>query len=145
MTAHLRRVHLSVIVAALTLLTPTYAQEEGLPQGIDIPKTATLEGIPSIRIDSDGRTTTSRVLDPTEAAKNPLKIRVRDGKFYWESRDDRPLKSSESGAFIDLSAEPRNYIRLTRYDDKVWYVEHVDLENFGSVTWWGEVKIFVGR
>jgi hypothetical protein len=33
---------------------------------------------------------------------------------------------------------------MTRLNDRVSYVEHVDLAS-GSVTWWGELRIVIGK
>ena len=54
------------------------------------------------------------------------------------------LRLSSSGVFTYLSSEPGQYIRLTRLNDKISYIEHVDL-GLGSVTWWGELRIAVGK
>lgn len=120
------------------------AQEPLQPQSVDIPATATaLEGIPAVRVDSAEGTTTRRVLGAAEAAKSRLRIGVVDGQYYWTSRENRLLRLNSSGAFTYLSSEPGNYIRFTRLNDKIAYVEHVDLA-FGSVTWWGELRIMTG-
>jgi hypothetical protein len=73
-----------------------------------------------------------------------LRLRVRDGKVFWASRNDVPLTVSSSGAFTYLTSEPGSYIRLTKLNDKISYVEHVDLKEHGSVTWWGELRLVVG-
>jgi len=132
-------------VAILVLLTPVYGQQAPAPQPIEIPKAATLEGLPSIRIDSTEAATRRRVLDAAEAAKSPLKVRVRDGRFYWASRDNRLLQLNSSGPFTYLSSEPGSYIRLTRLNDRISYVEHVDMKELGSVTWWGELRIVLEK
>ena len=119
--------------------------QEGLTQPVEIPPTAILEGVPSVRIDSDERTTTRRVLGTTEADEERLRVRVVDGRFYWSSRNDRPLHLESSGAFTYLTgSEPGRYIRLTRVNDRITYVEHVDM-SAGSITWWGELTIVVGK
>jgi hypothetical protein len=71
-------------------------------------------------------------------------IRIVDGQYYWASRDNRPLRLQSSGEFTYLSSEPGQYIRFTRMNDRISYVEHVDLAH-GSVTWWGELRIVVGK
>jgi hypothetical protein len=69
-----------------------------------------------------------------------LTIRVVDGQFYWTSRENRPLRLSQSGEFTYLASDPGRYIRFTRLDDQIGYVEHLDAA-WGSVTWWGELRI----
>ena len=120
-------------------------QETRRPQPVEVPAGATsLERIPTVRIDSAEENTTRRVLDRAEAAKARLTVRVVDGQFFWTSRDNRPLHLNSSDEFTYLSSEPGQYIRLTRLDDRISYVEHVDLTS-GSVTWFGELRIVVGK
>jgi hypothetical protein len=108
---------------------------------VDIPPTAAvLEGTPTVRIDSTQATATRRLLDLAEAAKNRLRISVIDGQYYWTSRENRLLRLNSAGAFTYLSSEPGQYIRFTRINDRIAYVEHVEVA-LGSVTWWGELKI----
>jgi hypothetical protein len=116
-------------------------QEAAQPQKVEIPAgAATLEGIPAVRIDSAEAGTTRRVLSAAEAAKARLAVTIVDGQYYWTNRGNRPLRLSSSGEFTYLSSEPGQYIRITRVKDKISYVEHVD-QAYGSVTWWGELRI----
>jgi hypothetical protein len=117
------------------------SQESPSPTSVDIPPTTTvLEGIPTVRIDSAEGTTTRRQLDQAEAARSLLRINVIDGQYYWTSRENRLLRLDTSGAFTYLSSEPGRYIRFTRVNNRIEYVEHVDVA-LGSVTWWGELRI----
>jgi hypothetical protein len=134
------------IVAAITsgLVAAAVFAQTG-PASVNIPANATvLEGVPAVRIDSAEGDTTRRVLDEAESAKHRLVVRIVAGEFYWTSRDNRRLRLDASGPFTYLSAEPGQYIRLTRINDKVSYVEHVDMPT-GSVTWWGELRIVGGK
>jgi hypothetical protein len=111
---------------------------------VEIPAAAaTLEGTPTVRIDSDQGTTTRTVLDTAEAARSRLIISRIDDQFYWTSRENRPLRLESSEAFTYFVSEPGKYIRITRMNDRISYVEHVDLAS-GDVTWWGELKIVLG-
>jgi hypothetical protein len=111
-----------------------------------LPHDATgLEGVPQVRVDVTRETTTRRELDRSEAARSPLAIRIADGRFYWASRGDRPLAPTPSGDFTYLSsAEPGRYVRIRRLNDTLTYVEHIDTE-FGSVTYWGELRVVLSR
>ncbi len=80
----------------------------------------------------------------SEAARSRLTVGLVDGRYYWTSRENRLLQKSSSGEFTYLSSDPGHYIRFTRLNDKISYAEHVDLPS-GSVTWWGESSIVVGR
>ena len=97
-----------------------------------------------MRIDSAEGTATRRVLDAAEAAKARLTVRVVDGQFYWTTRGNRLLRLNSAGEFTYLSSDPGQYIRFARLNDKISYVEHVDLA-FGSATWFGELRIAVGK
>ncbi|MGE0447937.1 MAG: hypothetical protein AB7P99_22135 [Vicinamibacterales bacterium] len=98
-----------------------------------------------MRIDVTRDTTSRRELDRAEAARSRLAVRITDERFYWTSHGDRPLTLTSSGDFTYLwSAEPGRYVRIRRLDDRFTYVEHVDTE-FGSVTYWGELRVVIGR
>jgi len=118
-------------------------QAEG--QQVEIPKTATtLEGVPAVRLDSTEQGAARRVLTAAEAAKNRLSVRVDAGQFYWTSRDNRPLRLDSTGGFTYLQDKPGSYIRFTKVGDKITYVEHVD-RGLDSVTYWGELRIVLGK
>ena len=140
---------IGVVMGCLGLAMPTsHGQESPRPERVEIPATATtLEGIPTVRVDSAEGGTTRQVLSPSEAAKSRLTVGLVDGRYYWTSRGNRPLELSSSGEFTYLSSEPGKYIRFTRLNDKISYVEHVEDRDLGSgsVTWWGEMKIVTGK
>ena len=70
----------------------------------------------ALSLDLDtGQATSRRALTPEEAAKNRLRVRVKDGRFFWESRDGGPLEVSTAGAYTYLMSQPGRYIRLTNY------------------------------
>jgi hypothetical protein len=104
------------------------AQDPAQPREVEIPATATtLEGVPTVRIELAQEGTTRRVLSAVEASRDRLTVTIVDGKFYWASRGHRPLQLSSTGDFTYLSSEPGKYIRITRLDDTISYVEHVDM------------------
>jgi hypothetical protein len=121
-----------------------FPQEAAQPRSVQIPAGAvTLEGIPTVRIDSAEQGATRRVLGETEARRDRLTVSQVNGKYYWTSRENKLLQLNSSGPYTYLSSEPGRYIRFTRINDRISYVEHVD-SALGSVTWWGELRI-VGR
>lgn len=124
------------VLVALALAWPAAAQQVDIPEGI-----IGLEGLPALRIDSTEEGTIRRALDPAEAAEHRLQVHVRDGVFYWTSRDGDRLQLDRSGEFTYLMADPGRYIKVTRLDDRLSYVEHVETKPFGSITWWGELRI----
>lgn len=135
-------------VVGIVLICAAIAGASGGRQGtdrsaqIDIPSTATLEGLPTVRVDTSERRRTLHVLDKSEAEQSRLTVKVREGRFF-SGRDNRELTLATSGAFTYLSAEPGRYVRMRRVNDRISYVEHVDLAA-GSVTYWGELRIVTG-
>jgi hypothetical protein len=110
-----------------------------------IPENASaLEGLPAVRLDAKKDAATRRKLGTDEAIKQSLKISVVDGKYFWESRENLPLTLTSSGEFTYLTAEPGQYVRLRKVDDKIEYVEHVD-KAWESVTWWGELRVVLKK
>lgn len=134
---------IGLMVACLGVIS--YGQEATQTQQVEIPANATaLEGVPAVRLDATETDATRRVLGAAEAVKDRLTVSVVDGKLYWKNRGNRALRLDTSGAFTYLSSEPGTYIRLTRVNDTIEYVEHVDLGDH-SVTWWGELRIVIGK
>ena len=134
-------------VAAWLVLGTTGAAQQAQTSGDKavIPENASaLEGLPAVRVDAKQDAATRRKLGTDEAIKQSLKIRVVDGKYFWESRENVPLTVTSSGEFTYLTAQPGQYVRLRRVDDKIEYVEHVD-KAWESVTWWGELRVVLKK
>jgi hypothetical protein len=135
------------IVAALAMLTiapSSRAQTIGATPVIPDNATA-LEGLPTARLDVTSEGAKRQRLDRDQAANQALEIRIVDGRYYWTSRENRPLTLTTSGEFTYLtSTEPGKYVRFRKIDDRLSYVEHVDMD-FGSVTYWGELRIVLGK
>jgi hypothetical protein len=130
---------------ALTLAVTAAAQERPGADVLNLPPGATvLEGLPDVRVDATELTVTRRELDAVEAATERLRVRVQDGRLY--SSDGSPLSVSESGGFTYLrsSTHPGRYVRLRRLDDRLLYVQHIDMGEY-SVTYWGELRVVLGR
>ncbi|HEY7192072.1 MAG TPA: hypothetical protein VH436_36240 [Vicinamibacterales bacterium] len=115
-------------------------------QAVQIPKEATaLEGRPSVMIDVTAERAERRTLRPAEIAAHRLEITIENGHYFWASRNNEPLTLRSAGEFTYLSSsEPGQYIRFTRFNRTLTYVEHVDMA-FGSVTYVGELRIVMGR
>lgn len=122
------------------------AQSKAPEAPIAIPKEATaLKGTPTVRVDSTTEGTTRRRLTPTEGNQFGLKIDVKDGRYYWTNHRNQPLTVQTSGEFTYLSStEPGQYIKFRRLNDRIAYVEHLDM-GLGTVTYWGELQIELGR
>jgi hypothetical protein len=135
---------LTIVFGALAAVASN-AQDASRPQSVQIPAGAvTLEGIPTVRIDSTEQGATRRVLGAAEARRERLTVSQMNGKFYWASRENKLLQLNSSGPYTYLSSEPGRYIRFTRINDRISYVEHLDSAR-GNVTWWGTLKIVVGK
>jgi hypothetical protein len=111
-----------------------------------IPQQATaLEGVPRSQVEVTAETTARRLLDEATALKSQLRIRIDNGRYYWASRQDRPLTVTSAGEFTYLmSNEPGQYVRIRRVDNRLSYVEHLDTQ-MGSVTYWGELRVVLGK
>lgn len=144
------RGHLFVFVCGLAVAglgadTTLVRAQADQPQRVEIPPGATtLEGLPSIRIDTSEEGTRRRVLDAAEAARSRVRVRIKDGQFFLASQDDQPLRFDAAGGFTYLTSRPGHYIRFTRINDKISYVEHLDGPS-GTVTYWGELRVVIGR
>ena len=140
-----RRTLLAAVATLAVLLAAGPALAAGQQGRLSLPPDATaLEGLPDVQVETTRERVTRRVLDPADAESSRLKIRVKDGRLFWGGSDE-PLAVYESGAYTYLSsaAEPGRYVRLTRLNDRLTYVEHVDKSD-RSVTFWGELRIVLG-
>ena len=108
------------------------------------PAAVALQGVPDVQIETTREGATRRQLDAAAAEKHPLNIRLADGRFY-RAGEREPLVVSAAGAFTYLlSREPGHYVRIRRVNDKLEYVEHLDTA-IGSVTYWGELRVVLGK
>ena len=138
---------MTVTGACLAVILSTGAGEaQDRRSTVSVPESATaLEGFPRVRIDISQDVATRRELSPMDAERNRLRVRITRGRFYWASRNDGPLAWSSSDGFTYLlSTQPGRYVRFTRVNDTLTYVEHVDTAS-GSVTFWGELRIVIGK
>jgi len=134
------------IVAACVAITVSAAGQSAAGQQLAIPDNASaLEGVPTVKVEATRERVTRLELGATETAKHRLRIDIKNGRYYWAAAGNAPLTAAEAGGFTYLSsAEPGKYIRLRQLNDRISYVEHVDMET-GSVTYWGEMRIVVGK
>jgi hypothetical protein len=133
-------------VALVVLSAGPRAQSKPQDSAVAIPQdTIALKGTPTIRVDTTSDATTRRRLTRKEADQQGLTVKVVNGRYFWVNRENQPLTLQTSGEFIYLSsADPGQYIRLRRINDRISYVEHLDMGS-GSVTYWGELRIELGK
>jgi hypothetical protein len=107
--------------------------------------TTALQGVPTVRVDTTIDETTRRALTPKEANEQGLSITVNRGRYFWTSRQNEELTIRSSGEFTYLTtANPGQYVRLRRINDRLTYVEHLDIGS-RSVTYFGELRIVLGK
>lgn len=137
----------AAVLVGLGLAAGTALSDAASSQGaVDIPVNAiALEGIPRVRIDLTQDGATRRELDPAQAAKERLTIKIVNGQLYRAGADNHPLVVTSSPEFTYLSStEPGSYVRLRRLNGQIRYIEHVDMP-FGSVTYWGELRFELAK
>jgi hypothetical protein len=140
---------LTTVVTAPASIAQTPTNDERLR----VPANAVaLEGTPAVRIEASRERVTRRELDRSEVARGRLRITIEQGRYFWASRGNLPLTLSVAGEFIYLaSSEPGNYVRFHRVNDRISYVEHIDMATGsgdmppGSVSYWGELRIELGK
>ena len=133
------------MVAALAILSwASSSRAQTIGATPVIPDNATaLEGLPTARLDATSEGAKRQRLDRDHAVKQALQITIVDGRYYWTSRENRPLTTSGEFTYL-TSTEPGQYVRFRKINDRLSYVEHVDME-FGSVTYWGALRIVLGK
>jgi len=136
----------AALVAGLAWLwlAPAAMAQEGQP--VDIPANATLEGVPTEREESTTASTERIELSAQEARAEGLLISVENGRISWASRGNEPLELRNGDGFTYLTSTrtPGEYIQITRLNDRIAYVEHLDTAA-GHVIYRGELSIRVGR
>lgn len=135
-----------VLLLATLMAGPTSnSMAQDIPELVSLPRSATaLEGRPAVVVTSGYAGTEKKVLTPQEARKNRLLVTVIDGRFFWASRENRPLELTTSGAFTYLSGDAGSYVKFARFGKKIVYMEHATLF-LSTITYWGELDVVTGR
>jgi hypothetical protein len=134
-----------LVTAAACAVAPALAEAGQQPS--PIPADATrLEGTPTVKMEVTEAGAKRQTLAPGEAAAETLAISVKDGRMFWTSKGGRPLTLTTAGEMIYLSSatEPGRYVRLRKVNDKLTYVEHLDMGS-RSVTYWGELRVVLRK
>ncbi len=133
-----------VLCVSVTLSSVAGAQSPGRAPVIPADAVA-LEGRPAVRVEVTPEGTTRQLLNEQGAEEARLAITMRDGRYYWGNDPGRPLLLRRTGEFTYLStSEPGHYVKFTQINDRIQYVEHLD-QALGSVTYWGELRVVLGR
>jgi hypothetical protein len=138
-------VYAAILLTSPLMTTGGFTQAAEPSQTITFPANAkALEGLPQVRVDASKDNVTRRLLNPSEAVKSRLTIKIDKGRLYWAGQ---PLKVWESGSYTYLSStEPGRYVRIQwlKDQDKLAYVEHVDMTDLW-VTYWGEMRVVLDK
>ena len=107
-------------------------------------------GIPSVKVSEGGIERNAEKIEQSKALSVACIVKEIDGKFYWETRGNKPLLRTESNAFTTfLAADGSGYIRIIKPSAKdalsvmsnteknFDYVEHLTL-GLRSVTYYGK-------
>ncbi len=111
-----------------------------------------LDGVPAVRVDSDGTQTKLTMLKGADRTKSRVLIVQAEGRYWWATRENRELFHHESGVyhyFIDplgggyVKVEDPFLIpeSLREPSPKVRFYEHVSL-GLTTITYWGEAAKF---
>jgi hypothetical protein len=141
-----RQKSLAAFGSAIVIASVSAALGQTAPGEARIPSDAVaLEGTPVVRVDATRDHVTRQPLAEPEMTRNRLRIRVENGRYFWASRGDVPLTLTSSGEFMYLeSSEPGQYVRVRWINDRISYVEHLDMAH-GTVTYWGELRIVLRK
>ena len=107
-------------------------------------KAVAVHGLPIVQTRSSKDATFNVDLDSGQQLSNRLLINKEDGKYYWQTRDNRELtfqKFKGYDLFIDL--ETGGYIKVVKQPDgRYVYMEHISIEQLKSFTYWGVTVIY---
>src|SRR5207302_638389 len=93
---------MKTLLAVLLLTISAFAADE-----------VVFTGIPSVRIDSDGKDSVRVELSDQGAKKYACRIVARKKKFFWASRGDREVIRSDSGDYTYfISPEGTGFVKV---------------------------------
>ena len=107
-------------------------------------------GIPSVKVTEGGNERNAEKIEQSKAFSVACIVKEIDGKFFWETRGNKPLLKIDSGAFITFFAvDGSGYVRLIKpslkdaasmmsnTEKNFDYVEHLTL-GLRSITYYGK-------
>ncbi len=111
-----------------------------------------LNATPSVRVDSDQKSTQRTVLTAVDREKARITIVRLDGKYYWATREHRELAYARGGAMhFFTSPDGGGYVKvmdthflsasLRAPGPRFRFMEHVTL-GMGSITYFGATDSF---
>ena len=134
------KVSMKKIIASFILIALTIAAQA---------QSITFAGSPSVKITEGGLERSAEKLDRAAASAVACVIKEKDGKFYWETRGNKPMLKIDSNAFIIyVAVDGSGYVRVLKPELKQAaatmsateknydYVEHM-LLGLRTVTYYG--------
>ena len=101
-----------------------------------------LKGYPFVRGEGTPEGSSNTSLTDNVSEEYKVIISKDNGKYYWLSRENKPLLYSRSGIFhLFVNPDGSGYIKVAERDGKYLYMEHMSLV-FGTVTYWGTAEEF---
>jgi hypothetical protein len=107
-------------------------------------------GIPSVKVSEGGIERNVEKVEKSKAMSVACIVKEIDGKFFWETRGNKPLLKIDSGAFvIFLAVDGSGYVRLIKpslkeaasqmsnTEKNFDYIEHLIL-GLRAVTYYGK-------
>jgi hypothetical protein len=119
---------MKILLAFCLLVIPVFAADEVI-----------FEGLPSVRMDADGKESVRVDLSEQGSRKYACRIVARKKKFYWASRGDRELIRSDSGDYsYFISPEGTGFIKVALVKGGPFeYMEQLTT-GLKTVTYWGK-------
>ena len=72
-------------------------------------------GIPSVKVTEGGIERTAEKIEQSKSFSVACIVKEIDGKYFWETRGNKPLLKIDSGAFIlFLAVDGSGYVRLIK-------------------------------
>ena len=111
-------------------------------------------GQPVKKITTTYESSDAQLLIPSRAREYAVTITSEEGRFFWASRENKPLERTESGTYITYHAmDGSGYVRIYQpimYEmmsqlppeqraREIGYVEHL-VYQFGSITYYGDKR-----
>ena len=114
-----------------------------LPVPIDLSSEVhSLIGTPTTLVISSASGTKKTKLIEEYSQISRLVINRVKGEYFWASRNNMRLVSLplRSATVFVCPGLPGNYIKFTRINGKITYIEHI-VEDFETMTYWGEMQL----
>jgi len=107
-------------------------------------KSVAVHGLPIIQTRSSKDVTTNIKLDSRQQISNRLLINKEDGKYYWQTRDNRELVYQKfKGYDLYIDMKTGGYIKVVKQPDgRYVYTEHISLKRLRSFTYWGVTLVY---